>query len=51
MGSRFMPHPLQAEDLSSIVAMHRDYVTTLHDRCLLDKKVGWVGGWVSEWVG
>ena len=29
----------QAEDLDRIVFLHKDYVSTVFDRCLLNKKV------------
>ena len=36
--SQFPPLP-QAEDLDSIITLHREYVSTIFDRCLLNKKV------------
>ena len=36
---RQIPLP-QAEDLDSIITVHREYVSTIFDRCLLNKKVG-----------
>ena len=39
------PHPntqyiiLQAKDFSEIIQLHKEYVTKIHDRCLLNEKV------------
>ena len=32
-------HAMQAKDFSEIIDLHREYVTKIHDRCLLNEKV------------
>ena len=39
---------LQAEDFSEIIKLHKEYVTKIHDRCLLNEKVTMVA--VIAWT-
>ena len=39
IGLKFQRQVSLAEDMDSVLALHREYVTTIFDRCLLNKKV------------
>ena len=39
IGLQFQGKVCGAEDLDTVLSLHREYVTTLFDRCLLNKKV------------
>ena len=39
IGLQFQRQVSLAEDMDSVLALHREYVTTIFDRCLLNKKV------------